>query len=85
MVSIGNLNIIVQMIYLKTDRIFSMSEIREYEVEIEFEGRIFKTFQAENAEDALQQARTYRINAQELSDGLEEIRVDPWERINEQD
>ena len=62
-----------------------MSEIREYEVEIEFEGRIFKTFQAENAEDALQQARTYRINAQDLADGLEEIRVDPWERINEQD
>ena len=62
-----------------------MSDTREYEVELEFEGRIFKTFHAKNVEDAIQQARKYRVSAQELADGLEEIRVDPWERIDEQD
>ena len=60
-----------------------MSEKKEYEVEIEFEGRIYITVEASSAEEAKEKANDYNPKAQEVRDGAETFTVDPWDRIEE--
>ncbi len=60
-----------------------MSETKEYEVEIEFEGRLFISVQATTAEQARTLAERYNPKAEEVRVAVERFVVDPWERLED--
>ena len=60
-----------------------MSEKKEYEIEIEFEGRIYITVEASSPEEAKEKANAYNPKAEEVRHGVETFTVDPWDRIGE--
>ena len=51
---------------------------QEYEVEIEFEGRIVITIKANTPEEAKAIANDYNPDAQEVREGVHTFTVDPW-------
>ena len=60
-----------------------MSQEQEYEVEIEFEGRVFVKIKALSAEEAKEKAVNYNPTAQEVRDGVESFTVDPWDNLQD--
>ena len=60
-----------------------MSQKQEYEVEIEFEGRIYVKIQASSAEEAREKAKEHNPTAQEVRDGVERFTVDPWDNLQD--
>ena len=60
-----------------------MSEQQEYEVEIEFEGKIYITVKASSAEEAKEKAENYNPTAQEVRDGVDSFTVDPWGNVTD--
>jgi len=61
-----------------------MSDNKEYEVEIEFEGRVFVTVSAKNADEAKEKAKGYNLTAAEVRERVESFTVDPWDKIEDQ-
>ena len=60
-----------------------MSVSKEYEVEIELEGRIHISVEANSAEEAKAKAERYNPSAQEVRDGVHTFNVDPWGNLSD--
>ena len=60
-----------------------MSDTQEYEIEIEFEGSIYVTITASNAEEAKQKAQAYNPTAEEVREGVNTFTVDPWNHLED--